>query len=1250
MKTNKIFPNRGNKFRGAQKSLWLAALLIAARDLNLFANPTGMTVVSGSGSTQRAGSQLNVTVSQAAILNWKSFNIKAGETTTFLQPSANSVVFNEIGGANPSQIFGNLKANGTVILANANGFYFGPNSMISVGGSFIATTAPITPDFGAGSAWTFTGMPPLASIVNYGQIKVGTGKSLYLIAEQIENHGELAAPGGDVGLYAGESVLVSERPDGRGLSANMKMPGGSVNNFGQITADAGTIALQAEVVNQNGVIQADSAQNRNGVIELVASDELNLGANSQILARGDDSTSGSSGGNVRLQSGNDFSDSVGSRISVMGGALGGNGGNVEISAENLGDIHSQVDGSAQTGFSGGKMLIDPTDLALNSSSLNPFTGMASILFQAAGNITLAASTLWDLSGATGVGTGQLTLEAGGDITFGVGAKIMDSKIWSVTLDAGGSIYLNGGSGQSGNGSIQTGSGNINLTAGQDILLASQSSHQQTTQAKKISGSVFTTGGGSIFAYAINGSIDAGTSNGANSSGAQQGDYSFSVNGYKPNSVLGGISTKAGGNVTLIAGNNIDSTPTPPTTGSWFPGASGAYGAGDVNVIAGNQINGNYTLANGTGTMLAGVKVTSDQAAALQNPNASPAAYSSALQALETKVTQTQNASGNIGGIEFPNGPNLGVTLSLIQGSWNVWAANNILLKEVNNPNGTFNNSTSSQNYLYDYAADAAANFWAGNAIELGGGVVGGTLARNGNPNIIYAPRLSLNAGKGGITVDNSIILAPSSQGEGSLEIVTRNGGDLKSGSDSSVIMSDSGSMDYKTFSTGHATTPLYLNDPNQNPVLLDISGDIENFNLNVPTFANITVQGNTFDFGFIGRNLSASQTTSIAVAGNITYQDFSAANPTATLGNEGLTLAGPGNFIITANTIDLGVSGGINVVPPDPVLATISPYGANLHVTTSGDLSLTSSTIGNQGLLGGIKLDVGGELDAGGEFTLFGDPDAPKGIFTTGGGDVSVKANGNINVNGSRIAAYDGGNINIESVNGDVNAGAGGAGFVTLEALELDPTTHQLIGIPATIPGSGILATTVVGSDATLGNITVNTPNGSINASSGGILQIAFNGTDTQNSSIGLNAGLDIIATGSGVIGANVTLQAGRTITGLFVAQHNLNAKADNFGPGLLFGPSVTVNQTGDNSGGIPIQIVSDNPISENGIQVPDTAPDVASAPTQVAQTADNANDVASKADDTDGSSGDDDLKKKKSITLAQKVSRVTVILPTKNN
>jgi filamentous hemagglutinin family protein len=1334
---------------GAPRKILCFLVMLLTADRSVFANPTGMTVGAGSASLQQIGSQLNVTVSQMAILNWKSFNIQAGETTAFLQPSANSIVFNEIGGANPSQIFGNLSANGTVILANANGFYFGPNSMISVGGSFIATTAPLTPDFGAGSAWQFTGMPPLASIVNYGQIKVGTGKSLYLIAEQIENHGELAAPGGDVGLYAGESVLVSERPDGRGLSATIKVPSGSVNNFGQITADAGTIALQAQVVNQNGILQADSVQNQNGVIELVASDSLTLGANSQILARGDDSTSGSSGGNVTLKSGNSFSDSAGSQIITVGGAQGGNGGNIEISAPNILSLSSSMDASAQRGFAGGEFLLDPVNIILGTSTAGgainvntAFAGFSTILLQASGNISINANTIWNLSSSTGNSSGQLTLEAGGDIAFGGKSQIFDANNWSVTLAAGynfanntitsgtGNIYLNGGSGLTTSGSIQTAGGSINLFAGQNILLASQNNHSKNI----VSGSVFTTGGGSIFAYAVAGNIDAGTSNGGTSGTSQTSDFNFTDTGATPNPFLGGISTAAGGNVTLIAGNNIDSTPVVPS-GKWA-GASGAYGAGDVTIIAGNQINGNYTLANGTGTMLAGIQVQNAQASALQNPAANPAAYAATLATLETSVMQSQNANGNIGGVEYAGGPNSAVTLSLIAGSWNAWAANNIFLKEVNNPNGTFN---SLQSYLYNYAPDAAANLWAGNGIELAGGTVGGTLSRvaRGNQNIIYAPSLSLNAGAGGIQVDKSIILAPSS--EGLLSIVTRDGGNLTgvgvAGSTTltGITMSDSGSTAYNTFGPGHAATPLHLDDPN--PVTLNISGSINSFSLTVPTFAVINVAANTYNFGFAGQNLSPVQTTSINVGGNITYrgdltsvpladalpsslfnlslstdpdasskliydsttgtltfigvmtaaelafllnpsvvvfdaygqpvldangnpattpisldatqkaalQQLYTASLTASLGDQGLTLAGPGNFNITANGIDLGISGGISVITPGSALAAISPYGANLNVTTTGDLTMTSTKIANESLLGSITLSVGGTLDVGGEFTTFGDPSSPKGIFTTSGGNISVTANENVNVNGSRIAAYNGGNINVESLNGDVNAGAGGAGYVTLQALQLDPVTHQLVGIPATIPGSGILATTVVGSDAALGNITLNTPNGSINASSGGILQIAFNNTDTRNSFVDLNAGLDIIATGSGVIGANVNLRAGRTLSGLIVGKYTVNASAKTIDPtAILFGPQVGYQS----DGGPGPTVISDNPVSENGNLVAAiTLPDVASAPTQVAQTAADATTVASTADDEtlkeSGQKGD-----KKPITLAQRVGRVTVILP----
>ena len=396
------------KFR---QSVWFAVLVFfTGRASQIFANPTGLTVSTGQATAQQLGAHLNVTVSQLAVLNWKSFNIAAGETTSFLQPAASSIVFNIIGNgtANPSQIFGNLNANGTVILANASGFYFGPNSMIKVGGSFIATTAPLSPDFGSGATWQFTGMPPLASIVNYGQIEVGQGRSLFLIAENIQNHGSLTAPAGDVGLYAGATVLVSESPDGRGLSAAVTLPNGSVDNFGRVTADAGTIALEAKVVNQDGLLQANSVQNQNGVIELVASDSVNLGANSQIIAQGDGTAGGSVGGNVTIKAGNAFGDTAGSSLVTAGGVNGGNGGNVEISAPNIQSLKTTMDATAQAGFTGGEFLLDPVNLILGTSTAGgainvntAFAGFANILLRATGNITLNANTAWNLSTSTG---------------------------------------------------------------------------------------------------------------------------------------------------------------------------------------------------------------------------------------------------------------------------------------------------------------------------------------------------------------------------------------------------------------------------------------------------------------------------------------------------------------------------------------------------------------------------------------------------------------------------------------------------------------------------------------------------------------------------------------------------------------------------------------------------------------------------------------------------------------------------------
>jgi filamentous hemagglutinin family protein len=638
-----MFFNCKIKFREFAAAIFLSGLAV-----NAPANPTGLTVASGSASAQTSGSQLTITTGNSAVLNWQSFNIGAGETTIFNQPNAYSVVINNIHDANASQIYGSLQANGIVVLMNASGFYFGPNSFVKTGG-LIVSTANCIPPQNTGGSWEFNGPPPLASIVNYGQLQVGQNGSVFLIADQVENHGTIEAPEGSIGLASGQTVLLSERPDGRGMSLQVTLPGGSVNNDGKLVADAGTISLQAKVVNQDGLIQANSVQNQNGVIELVASDSLDLGADSKILAQGDDSTGGSAGGNVTLKSENNFSDSTGGEIVTSGGANGGNGGNVEISAPDILSLKSTVDAGAQAGWRGGVFSLDPLDIVLGTSSSGPpdnngtidgssgsgvfyvdvnneFQNITAgqILLKASGNIyvgdglvnsdgsfTPFSGMTWDLTdSAGGRSSGQLLLQASGSITFVDGSLITDANNWSVSLQAGydfnnnsvsygaGNIYLGGDPafGGTGSGSIQTATGSIHLEAAQDILVGS--------------GFVRTTGngitpGGSITTWAHKGDVNTGTYDAGYT-------YNVSTSSSDPfyqvdqNLGVGGISTEAGGDVNITAGGNVTSF-MPSQTDTTAAG-TGAFGpqAGNVTVVAGGNVAGHFVVANGYGRIYAGV--------------------------------------------------------------------------------------------------------------------------------------------------------------------------------------------------------------------------------------------------------------------------------------------------------------------------------------------------------------------------------------------------------------------------------------------------------------------------------------------------------------------------------------------------------------------------------------------------------------------------------------------------------------------
>jgi hypothetical protein len=276
--------------------------------------------------------------------------------------------------------------------------------------------------------------------------------------------------------------------------------------------------------------------------------------------------------------------------------------------------------------------------------------------------------------------------------------------------------------------------------------------------------------------------------------------------------------------------------------------------------------------------------------------------------------------------------------------------------------------------------------------------------------------------------------------------------------------------------------------------------------------------------------------------------------------NSGFRLGGGGSFNVTAASLDLGATAGLVSEGPaeNAALANYFTAGANINVNVAGDLNMFSTTISCVNG-GNLSVSAGGNAVLGS--TCFnGNDDYARGIFSTDGGTVSVVAGGDIDINGSRVAAYDGGDVTVESLRGNVNVGTGGQGSASVQEIYVNPTTRQIAAYSVTIPGDGILATTFPKSlnpafptsVNTIGNILVETPQGNITSTSAGIVQIPLNGSSASAGSVTLIAGTEgangsslypgnIDVTGGGVIGANVTLKATGNIQGSVVARNNLN-------------------------------------------------------------------------------------------------------------
>jgi filamentous hemagglutinin family protein len=250
-----------------------------------WANPGGAQVVNGQVGISNSGNVLTITNSPGSIINWQSFSVNPGELTQFLQQNANSSVLNRIVGQSPSQIFGALQSNGKVYLINPNGILFGSNARVDVGGLVASSLDISNSDFLSGKG-NFSGAAQAGAVTNQGSITTPGGGQVYLIAPHVENSGIITSPQGEVLLAAGHSVQLVDGGDPN-LQVVISAPADSALNLGQVVARGGKIGIYGALVNQNGIVSADSAVvGENGEIVFKASRTTTLAGNSKTTATG----------------------------------------------------------------------------------------------------------------------------------------------------------------------------------------------------------------------------------------------------------------------------------------------------------------------------------------------------------------------------------------------------------------------------------------------------------------------------------------------------------------------------------------------------------------------------------------------------------------------------------------------------------------------------------------------------------------------------------------------------------------------------------------------------------------------------------------------------------------------------------------------------------------------------------------------------------------------------------------------------
>lgn len=577
----------------------LFILLSAA--VKALAAPQGLVVLNGSAHIENTPESMMISVSDQAILNWADFSIDIGERVEFIQPRFDSIAINRVTEANPSRIFGQLNANGQIILVNPNGVFVGKEAMIDTG-SWIASTLDINLDlFLNNGALEFEGHSENSAVIE-GSISARTG-DLFLIGKTVQNKGTLIAAGHSAGIIGTHSVKLekgnlfvrcnrsshdSENPYANAFSVvegNISNPGGKIYILGDTVGISQTASLDVSHDHSPGEIFI-GGDYRGENSNLANAQWTFVEEGASIRA---DALSSGAGGRVIIWADNDtvFQGAISAR-----GRGHGEGGFAEVSGKRALHYEGIANLRDERGNSG-TLLLDPTQITITGATANVALGNCGY----PGNTYASTAAVGTLSAATliaqlGVANTVITTFDGlpCGILGGTGDIIVTSAVtWvsgnSLTLNAARDILVRASIQE--NNAVATAANRVILTAARNITIGGAG----------FSGAAGSQNGGTL--VTATGDVALG--------GAGSG---FSKIGFAGNTLCQGSIVVTCNNLTMLSGNSATQIGhgrlNVSSAGLMTSGANiTVNAAGSITMVNASAVNSHSKIGHGSAQMGAG---------------------------------------------------------------------------------------------------------------------------------------------------------------------------------------------------------------------------------------------------------------------------------------------------------------------------------------------------------------------------------------------------------------------------------------------------------------------------------------------------------------------------------------------------------------------------------------------------------------------------------------------------------------------